>query len=385
MADEDLRAKERRAQAGGLEERAAWLTELRRSGDPRALAAEALSERIEASLTGLRRRVDRSYDSYRSQGPVAPCPELPLARVVSALESALQARADFGYGFEVLARFWPSKDVPYSSQCGVLVFAARLGGVVTLGVDFAMAAKPSPGTTWSQLSPWRDSLKPTTKERKVRAWVEAGGSGGLWETLPLEEATLWVDLYRLPRGELGVAPKAPRVRKGKVTWRGLVRGVQPRLRLGRPQDEDEFFPAGYALRLEGKLEGEVRAFSVGIGPGAQNKHAIGVGDQVSGLALPVDDPFSSPVEFYRVSKLKVLERGQALELATPPFRGPCPALEDYRGLAPRRLARSALLREPCGVCHWGSRVQVEGLPDYEEPLLPACFGPADCSAFVAPE
>jgi len=388
MADEELRGKERRAQAGGLEERAAWLVELRRSADPRALAAEALSERIEASLAVLRSQVDSSYDSYRSEGPVAPCPELPLEKVVSALESALQARTDFdeaGYGFEVLARYWPTKEVPYTSQCGVLVFAARLGAVVTLGVDFSMAAKPSPGTTWAQLSPWRESLKAATKERKIRAWVEGGGSGGVWETLPLEEATLWVDLYRLPRGELGVAPKARPAPKGKVTWEGRVCGVQPRLKLGRPQDEDEFFPAGYALRVEGEIEGEPQEFSVGIGPAAQKKHTIGVGDTVSGVALAVDDPFSSPVDFYRVSKLKVLERGQAAELPTPPFRGPGPALEDYRGLTPRRLARSALAQEPCGVCHWGSRVQVAGLPEYDEPLLQACFGPTDCSAFVAPE
>lgn len=387
MADEDLRAKERLAQTGGLEERAAWLTELRRSGGPGALACEAFLERVQASLVGLRERVDRRFDSYRSEGEVKPCPELGLDPVIAALEAALALREGqegVGYGYELLTSYWPAKGVAYAPQCGVMAFAARLGESVALGIDFVTASKPSPGTTWSQLSPWRESLKPKTKEKKLRAWVAEAASGSwFWSTCSLEEARLWVDLYRLPRGELGAAAPLRRSPKEKVAWEGLVLGVQPRLKLGRPYGEDEFFPAGYALRLEGSLDGEAAEFSVGVGPGAQSKHGFVVGDRVSGMAKPVEDPRVVPVDFYRVSKLKLVERGAAEEAGTPPFSGPAPELDAYRGLTPRRLAGSALREDPCRACHFGSRVQVEGLPDFDEPLFAACFGPQDCPAFRA--
>jgi hypothetical protein len=388
MADEELRSKERWAQAGGVEERAAWLVELRRSGAPEVLAAEAFQERARASLAELRGRVDRQFDSYRRQGVVEGCPELALEPVLNALEGALRPREEsegVGYGYEFLATFWPTKDVTYASQCGVMAFAARLGESVWVGVDFGSASKPSPGTVWSELSPWRESLKPATKERKLRAWAGAGEERSwFWERCSVEEARLWVDLYRLPHGELSTTAPVVEKKKGKATWEGVVVGVQPRLKLNRPYGEDEYFPAGYALRLEGRVDGEAREFSVGVGPKAQSRHGFVVGDEVSGVGLPVEDPSAVPVDFYRVSKLKLLSREEEPDLTTPPFRGPAPELEAYRSLTPRRLPSSALREDPCRGCHWGARVQVEGLPEFDEPLLPCCFGPEDCAAFVAP-
>lgn len=392
MADESLRAKERRAKAGGPEERAAWLVELRRSGAPEVLEAEAFRERVEAALAGLRQAADERFASLESEAKVAPCPELSFEGFVVALETALRQREGFegvGYGYESLASYWPAKALPYARQCGVFAFAAWLGDEVTIAADYSVTSKPTPGSTWLKLSGWRESLKPKTREGKLKAWVEAGreegASGdlsGAWETLSLEQARLSVDLFRLPEGRIAAPAPIP-AKQGKVSWRGVIRGVQPRLSLRRPDGEDEYFPAGYALRVEGSVDTLEREFVIGVGPGAQSKHGFRVGDTASGQAKSVEDASVVPVDFYRVSKLKLETRGpDPADLEAPPWRTTGPDPDEYRGLTPRKLVEGALTRDPCRACHWGCRVQVEGHPDHDQPLFSACFGPLDCSKFV---
>ena len=50
------------------------------------------------------------------------------------------------------------------------------------------------------------------------------------------------------------------------------------------------------------------AKSVSIGMGAQEKHAFRAGQTISGAAVPVADERLEPAEFYRASRLKILEK-----------------------------------------------------------------------------
>ena len=75
---------------------------------------------------------------------------------------------------------------------------------------------------------------------------------------------------------------------------------------------------------------------MGIGKVAQQKHAF-QGMTVSGEAVPVADDRLEPVEFYKVSKLKVLS-GVPGDLGTPPPWHGVPAdLETYRARGHSRL------------------------------------------------
>jgi hypothetical protein len=94
----------------------------------------------------------------------------------------------------------------------------------------------------------------------------------------------------------------------KLSWRGEIVAVQPRIRLTRSFDERSHTYLGYVLRLRGHVAGEAREFTIGIGKAAQAKHAFRVGDETSGEALPVADPRLEPVEYYKVSALKVWKR-----------------------------------------------------------------------------
>ena len=384
MTDQRLRDKERQAALGGIEDRQAWITELRRAGAPEVQAAEAFVAQLEEAFAAIRQRLDAHWrDAETETPPSTPCPELPLAPVLTALETALSVREglEVGYGTGILAHYVPREEATYRGWCqsGVAVVAARVDGTITLAIDAAQASKPSPGTCG--LSNFRESLKPKTKETKLRAWVETDREHDVWETYPVERAQLLVDLYRLTQTGAIRAPK-PIAKAGPVTWRGKIVGIQPRLKLNRPDSEDEYFGVGYALRLAGNVDEEEREFVIGLGPSALEKHALRIGDTVSGVAKPVEDPTSAPVDFYRVSKLKVASRGEAGEGDAPPWHGPGPALEEYRGVTPRPLSEDAFARDPCRACHWGCRVQVADLPDFDAPLWTACFGPTSCAAYA---
>ena len=93
----------------------------------------------------------------------------------------------------------------------------------------------------------------------------------------------------------------------KISFQGRLLSVQPRIRLFRSFDQRSQKDLGYLLRVEGRIGEEERTFTVGIGPSVQAKVGFQVGDVVQGDCLPVTEPNSEPAEFFKVSKLKVLE------------------------------------------------------------------------------
>ncbi len=173
----------------------------------------------------------------------------------------------------------------------------------------------------------------------------------------------------------------------KLSWQGKLLSVQPRIRLLRSFDEKSHSYLGYALRVAGLLGGENREFLVGIGRAAQAKHQFQVGDVVSGQSHPVFDEQLEVVEFYKTSKLKLLERSEP-QSSPPPWLGVPIELEAYRQRGHRRL-NVRTYESNCLTCVWGCKMPVEMIIDHWKPDVKKyrtetfCYGPKSCSLYRA--
>lgn len=175
---------------------------------------------------------------------------------------------------------------------------------------------------------------------------------------------------------------------GKLSWLGKLISVQPRIRLTRSFDERSHTYLGYALRFQGTIGEENREFSVGVGKGAHAKHQFQAGDIVSGMSEPVTDTRIEPVEFYKTSGLKVLERAEQQVAKSPPWLGVPLELEAYRARGHRRLdART--YEAKCQSCIWGCKMAVEMIIDQWNPSVRRyrsetfCYGPKSCPVYKA--
>jgi hypothetical protein len=106
--------------------------------------------------------------------------------------------------------------------------------------------------------------------------------------------------------------------ENKTSWRGIVTSVQPRIRLTRSFDERSHTYQGYVLTLQGLIDEDEREFRVATGEGAHRKHQFQIGDQLSGLGVPVADPRIETAELYKVSKLKFADRSSGEPAKAPP-------------------------------------------------------------------
>ena len=102
-------------------------------------------------------------------------------------------------------------------------------------------------------------------------------------------------------------------------------------------------------------------FSIGIGKATHAKNQFKVNDIISGECLTVTDPNMEPVEYYKVSKLKVIKKGEQGWTSSPWELAP-PQLEVYRERGHRRLA-ARTYDTKCSSCMWGCRMQVEIIID----------------------
>ena len=123
----------------------------------------------------------------------------------------------------------------------------------------------------------------------------------------------------------------------KSTFTGTIISIQPRIRLTRPFDEASHTYLGYAITLEGELDYTNTTFSIGIGKAAHAKHQFKVNDVIFGECVPVPDPDMEPVEYYKVSKLKLISPGTTGSTSSPWELVP-PELKIYRERGHRRLA-----------------------------------------------
>ena len=174
----------------------------------------------------------------------------------------------------------------------------------------------------------------------------------------------------------------------KSTFTGTIISIQTRIRLTRSFDESSHTYLGYAITLEGEIDNQHTTFSIGIGKAAHAKHQFKVNDIISGECVPVPDPDIEPVEYYKVSKLKVISTGEQGSTSSPWELVP-PELEVYRERGHRRLA-ARTYDTKCSSCMWGARMPVEIIVDNWNPrgrkkyrFETFCYGPISCKLYKA--
>lgn len=171
----------------------------------------------------------------------------------------------------------------------------------------------------------------------------------------------------------------------KISFCGKITSIQPRIRLLRSFDQRNHAYLGYALRIKGTISVQERECIIGIGQGTQAKNSFQAGYQISGECLPVSDPSTESVEFYKVSKIKIIE--QSPESSNPPpLTGIPPALTVYRERGHRRLDVRTY-NNSCLSCIWGCNMSVEMIIDQWDPRKKRyrfetfCYGPKSCSLY----
>ena len=170
---------------------------------------------------------------------------------------------------------------------------------------------------------------------------------------------------------------------------GTVTAVQPRISLWRSFDERSHTYLGYVLRVFGEVDDAPAEFAVAIGPGAQEKHQLRAGCDVSGLAELVPNPQQEEADYYKVSKLKVLFRHPASTIAPPPWLDVAPPIATYRQRGHRRLDKRTFETKACSSCMWGCRMPVEITVDKWKPYWARhrretfCYGPLSCPIYNA--
>jgi hypothetical protein len=172
----------------------------------------------------------------------------------------------------------------------------------------------------------------------------------------------------------------------KIPWSGRLTSVQPHIRLTRSFDQLSHTYQGYVLGVQGAIGEDQREFSVAIGEGAHAQHQLQVGDSVSGLGVAIADPRLETAELYRVSKLRVIQRGKDSLPSIAPWHGVPPDLPTYRERGHRRLATRAY-DDKCRSCIWGCRMAVEMIIDHWNPSQVRyrtetfCYGPLSCPIY----
>jgi hypothetical protein len=140
--------------------------------------------------------------------------------------------------------------------------------------------------------------------------------------------------------------------------------------------------------VDGEISDQRGGFMVGIGKAAQAKHQFRAEDVVRGESLPVANLQMEPVEFYKTSGLKLIERGVPHAERPPPWHGTPPELEVYRERGHRRLS-ARIFEKKCGGCIWGCRMPVEMIIDQWKPeekryrFETFCYGPKSCPFYAS--
>ena len=169
-------------------------------------------------------------------------------------------------------------------------------------------------------------------------------------------------------------------------WRGVILGVQPRIRMLRSFDQRSHSYLGYSLLVRGIIGDHLRDFLVGVGKAAHAKYQFQAGDTVSGLCEPVADPRLETVDFYMVSGIEIEARRADDPPSPPPWEGLAPDLPTYRARGHRRLSGQTYTAD-CMSCIWGCHMAVEMIIDQWNPSEKQyrtekfCYGPKSCAAY----
>ena len=176
-----------------------------------------------------------------------------------------------------------------------------------------------------------------------------------------------------------------RTQTPKQEFAGTVTAVKARIRLCRSFDQMHHAYQGYTLVLDGTLDGDpANELRIGIGPKAHEKHQFRIGDDVTGLAVPVPDRREEWATHYKVSKLKVEGRGaDEQDMPAHPEGGIAPPLPEYRTKGHRRLDKRTYSKT-CQACPFELVMATEITIDQWDPSRKKwrfethCYGPRAC-------
>lgn len=104
------------------------------------------------------------------------------------------------------------------------------------------------------------------------------------------------------------------------------------------------------------------------------------------MSVSVSDPRIEAAEYYKTSKLKIIERGNLPQDTNPPYHMNLPVLEVYRERGHRRLDPRTY-GSKCSTCIWGCLMPVELIVDHWNPsnkknrFETFCYGPKSCSIY----
>ncbi|MFH1415068.1 MAG: hypothetical protein ABIH89_03150, partial [Elusimicrobiota bacterium] len=113
-----------------------------------------------------------------------------------------------------------------------------------------------------------------------------------------------------------------------------------------------------------------------------------IGCEVSGECLIVSDPRLESVEYYKASKLKLLNLSFSERTQSAPWTAIPPNLEVYSERGCRRLDARTYSKN-CLSCIWGCKMAVDIIVDHWNPhkrryrTETFCYGPKSCSLYKA--
>ena len=174
----------------------------------------------------------------------------------------------------------------------------------------------------------------------------------------------------------------------KVSWTGVILGVQPRIRLMRSFDERAHSYLGYVLHVEGAVDDGERPFTVAVGKRAHEKHVFAIGQRLTGKGVLTGDLRTETADLYKVSAVKVLRQPAGEAASAPPYQDVCPSLPAYRERGHRRLSANTYSAK-CFSCMWGAKMAVEIIVDHWKPdekryrTETFCYGPLSCPSYKA--
>jgi hypothetical protein len=171
----------------------------------------------------------------------------------------------------------------------------------------------------------------------------------------------------------------------KAKFKGTTTSIKARIRLLRSFDQVSHAYLGYTLVMDTQVDGkEWKDLRVAIGQKAHEKNQFRIGDCISGEAWPIENPKQEWADFYKVSKLKVISRGNSSENRPADIEGGiAPPLTVYRENGHLRLDPRTY-ESKCKPCPWGIVMATEITIDHWNPHKKKwryethCYGPKDC-------
>lgn len=154
----------------------------------------------------------------------------------------------------------------------------------------------------------------------------------------------------------------------KIKFNGTITAVKARIRLLRSFDQVHHAYLGYTLVMDAVVDGkDWKGCRIAVGQKTHEKHIFLKGDHISGEAVPIEHSEQERADFYKVSGLKLISRGDASENHPADMNGGIASpLSVYRENGHLRLDPKTY-ESKCSLCSWGLVMATEIILDHWNP------------------